>query len=131
MVTGYAYADQINARSNGEMVIEMAYLINGVESIREEILRADLEDIPLSKGSRSRSITLTGHKTVSFSPKVSTIENPTYRYVSGGKLGFRFAKPDLYVNPGDTCRVGDDEFVIDWISYVVSARARMMEVREI
>ena len=131
VVTGYAYADQINARSNGEMVIEMAYLLNGVESIREEILRADLEDIPLSKGARSRSVTLTGHKTVNFSPKVSTIENPTYRYLSGGKLGFRFAKPDLYVNPGDTCRVGDDEFVIDWISYVVSARSRMMEIREV
>jgi len=116
------------------MVIEMAYLIDGEQSVREEILRADLEDIRTDQGPTNRSITLTGHKTQTFSTKITELENPTYKSVSGGRIIYRFAKLDLYLNPGDTCRVGDDEFVIDYITYMVSAGSnhifKTMEVRE-
>ena len=127
-------AAAVSARSNGEMVIELAYLIDGEESVREEILRADLEDIRTDEGPTNRAITLTGHKTQSFGSKIVTLENPVYKNVTSGKITYRFAKMDPYLNPGDTCRVGDDEFEVDYIVYMASVsndRAyKMMEVRE-
>jgi len=128
-------AQAVSDRSNGEMVIEMAYTIDGQESIREEILRADLEDIRTDEGPVNRSIILTGHKTQTFGSKIVELENPTYKNVSGGRILYRFARLDLYLNPGDTCRVEDDEFVIDYITYMVSVGSdhvfKTMELREI
>ena len=57
----------------------------------------------------------------------------TYKNVANGLLGFRFATPDPYLNPGDGLIVPDtgDEFTVGSITYAVAARGlRMMEVRE-
>lgn len=130
VVPGYAYADAINDRSNGQLVIDMAFIVDGSESLREEIIRVDLEDISISKGARNRSFTLSGHRTETFGGNSLTLENPTYRLSENGKLRYRFALPDLYLNPGDSVTVGDDSLTVDEVSYFVSIGRSQMEIAE-
>src|SRR5574343_217966 len=121
VIPGIDYLDAISARANGDMIIEMAYLIDGVESIREEILRAEIEQINFYKGTGSRSVTLVGHLAQTFVAKESRLYNPIYSQRADGDLSYRFAVPDLWINPGDTARVGDDAFTVDAVIYMVSA----------
>ena len=136
VIRDYAnYAAAVTARPNGEMVMEMAYVLDGEESIREEILRAELEDIDLYEGPFNRSIVLTGHKTQTFAGQVTTLENPIYKATVNGRMVYRFAKFDPYLNPGDTCVVGSDSFTVDYVVYMASATIggaanKNMEVRE-
>lgn len=131
VIPDYAtWAAAIAARSNGEMVVEMAYLLDGEVSVREEILRADLEEINLFQGPHNRSIVLTGHKTQTFAGKVTTLEKSIYRGFQGGKLIHRFATADPYLDPGDTCKVDDDAFTVDNIVYMIDTSRATMEVRE-
>ena len=127
-----ATVDALEARANGEMVIEMAYLLDGVESVREEILRADLEQINPQEGPGSRSITLIGHKTITYANQETQLSDPIYKYTSDGRLGYRFATPDPYINPGDTAIVGEDEFTVESVVYMVSVGSgqTVMEVQE-
>ena len=131
VVPGVDYLEQINDRSNGEMVIEMAYSIAGEVSVREELLRVILEDIRPDQGARNRSVSLSGHKTEIFQVQTVTLEKPSYKSVVSGRLNFRFPYIDLYINPGDTCIVGEDSFRIDYITYMVSATLKVMEMREV
>lgn len=131
VIPDYAtWAAAITARSNGEMIVELAYLLDGEVSLREEILRADLEEINLFKGPMNRSIALTGHKTQTFAGKVSTLEKSIYRGFQGGRLVHRFAIADPYLDPGDTCKVDSDEFTVDNIVYMIDTNRATVEVRE-
>ena len=132
-VPGVAQAEEIADRSNGELVIYMAYLLDGVESLREEILRVELEQINPQEGARSRSINLIGHKTVTYDARAVAVQGCNYKYTSGGSRGFRFPQADPYLNPGDALTVVDTEDVltVDYITYAISAKgAKFMEVRE-
>ena len=133
IVPGMALAADIAARSNGEIIVEMAYLIDGIESVREEILRVDLEQINPQEGARNRSITLIGHKTVTYDSRAASVQGCSYKYTSGGSRGFRFPQADPYLNPGDALTVVDtgDALTVDYITYAISAKgAKFMEVRE-
>jgi hypothetical protein len=129
-VSGFDLAEQIADRANGQLIIEMAYFVNSVEQLREEILRVDLENIRTDQGPKNRSITLTGHRTETFGNQVATLTDPIYKFVSEGIRRYRFAIPDPFINPGDTCVVGEDEFRVGYISYIVSNRYRQMEITE-
>lgn len=129
-VPGMDYDEEISNRANGQLVIEMAYFVNGNEELREEILRVDLENVRTDEGSVSRTITLSGHRTESFAGQIITIEDPTYKYVSEGIRRYRFAVPEPFLNPGDTVRINDDEFRCGYITYIVSERYRQMEITE-
>jgi hypothetical protein len=129
-IRGLDYAEQVADRVNGQMIIEMAYFVSGVEQLREEILRVDLENIRIDQGSTNRSITLSGHRTESFGNQLVTLTDPTYKYVSEGIRRYRFAIPDPWINPGDTIRVAEDEFRVGYILYIVSDRHRQMEITE-
>ena len=126
-----AWAAAITARPNGSMYIDMAYLVAGVEQLRERILIVDLDDIRLDKGSRSRAITLTGTRVQTFGAQVVAVPDPSYRYLIDGKISYRFPVPDPWLDPGNTCVVGDDEFTVDWVNYVITENYRSMEVREV
>jgi len=130
-VPDYAQAAAISARTNGELVIDMAYLLSGSEVFREEILRTGIDDIRLDRGPSSRTITISGTKAESFSGQTCVLSNSSYRYFYDGKIGHRFSQPDPYLNPGDTVYVEDDVFVVDWINYIVSDAYRSMEIREV
>jgi hypothetical protein len=129
-VPGFDLAEEISDRANGQLVLEMAYFIGGTEQLREEILRVDLENIRTDQGPRNRSLTLSGHRTESFGQQIITLVDPVYKYVSEGLKRYRFATPEPFINPGDTAKVGDDEFRVNYITYSVSDRYRAMEITE-
>jgi hypothetical protein len=129
------YAAAISARPDGEMVIEMALVMVGVEYVRSEIVRANLENIRLDQGPINATITLTGHKTVTSTPHAITLVNPVYRSVTDGAVRLRFAEPHLYLRPGDTVTCDDDTFTADLISIFIGASdggniTKSMEVAE-
>jgi hypothetical protein len=130
-IPGFTYATQIANRPNGEMVLEIGYEIDGTVEVREEVLRVDLDKINEYKGSRRRSYQLTGYKTHSFAASRAIVENPNYRHTEDGRLLYRFGHVDPFVNPGDTCVVGDDEFTIDYINYNIAPNFSQMEIREV
>ena len=108
----------------------MAYFVAGVEQLREEILRVDLENIRTDEGSKNRSITLTGHRAESYGNQIVSLTDSNYAYISEGIRRFRFPIPDPFINPGDTIRIGADEFRVGYITYIISNRYRQMEITE-
>lgn len=129
VIPGTDHAGDINDRINGDLVVELAYLLNGEESLREEIARTALENIRIDEGSRQESITLTGHRTETWPPKIVALMGENYRYLSAGKLRYR-CFPDLYLRPGDTVRAGEDEFTAGLVTYMVNTARQVMEVSE-
>jgi len=123
VVPGLDYVSHINARPNGELVIEMVLIVDGVESLREEIARVSFENVRIDEGSTQKTLTLTGHKTETWPAQIVTLEGAGYRYLSEGALRYR-ALPDLYLRPGNTVRAGDDEFIAGYVWLSVSARSR-------
>lgn len=129
VVPAYENIDLINERPNGEMVVEVAYYIKGVEELREEFLRVDLTDIRPDEGARNRSVTLTGRKTHSFQNQTVALSGSNYHSIVSGRPTYRFPEVDPFLNPGDTLKVGTDEFRIGSISYFITHTNRTMEVR--
>jgi len=125
-----SYASQINARSNGDMKLEMSYEVNSVEVYRETITLVDLEDIQIDEGASNASISLTGHRTVSFTSKAITLRDIQYYRLKDGLYTVRCLSPDLYLNPGDTVNAHGNIFTVDTVAYIVSERIQTMEVKE-
>lgn len=130
-IPGFSSATYITNRINGEMVIEIGYEIDGSIELREEILRADLSKINDYEGGRRRAYQLIGYKTETYQNQIAILENPSYKATDDGRILYRFPFVDPFVNPGDTCKVGNDQFTIDYITYTVSERSSTMEIREI
>ena len=130
VVPGFSAADSISARSNGDLILEIAYLVDGVESFREKIIEVDLETIRLDHGSRRRSVTLSGSRVIDYAENLVFLEDPTYKYVSNAKIRYRFLKVNPWVNPGDTVKCRDDQFRVASVNYTISNLFRQMEVVE-
>lgn len=130
VIPNSTYSAQIASRSNGQMVVEMAFELGGAEVYREEIVRVDLETIRIDEGAISSSITLDGHATDTWSSKVSTLQFPTYKKTDGGKITYRLSFPDMYLRPGDTAKYGEDEFTVGKITLSVNSMQQQMEVVE-
>lgn len=128
---GVDYAAEINARSNGDLKVEMAFLVDGVEQQREILVAVDLEDIRIDEGSVNQSITLSGHRTEAFVSKTVILDRSTfYNLGDDGKMRYRFAEPDLYLKPGDTVQTRTDEFIVGLVTYFVDVSRQQMELTE-
>lgn len=125
-----AYSAQINDRPNGELVLTMAYYYKGVLQLTEELMRVDLETVRIDEGFRSESITLSGHKTETYAGNTITLQDVTYRTVSGGLVRLRTATPNLYLRPGDTVLWDTDEFTAGLVTLSINQRQSTMEVAE-
>lgn len=123
------YSAIVSARSNGQMVIDMALILDGVEAVREEICRVDLEDINIYEGARNKSITLSGHATETYTTKITALTGASYYNLSGGLRRYRCAM-DPYLKPGDTVRVNSEEFEVGYITISRSVGSETMEVVE-
>jgi len=130
VIRGTDYADEVNARSNGDLKVEMAYELYGSEIYRETVAIVDLEDIQVDEGSSSASIVLTGHRTITYTPKQITLRDIVYYQLKDGKYRFRCSIPNLYLAPGDTAIGDGNKFTVDEIQYIVSPELQMMEVKE-
>ena len=123
VVPGEDYLTAIEARTHGEMQVHMAYLVDGAEQYREIICRADYEQYREDKGGRNISLTLTGHKTETFTPKTIDLRDVQYFSNDAGEYRYRCAAVDLYLNPGDTARYDGNAFTVGQIVNIVSAEA--------
>lgn len=128
----FNYSVDVALRPGGEMLVDMAYEIDGEIALRERILEADLEDISTYEGPVSRSIVLTGHRTQDFGGQVVTFNRSEviYRGYQTRARSFRFAFIDPFLNPGDTVVVGAESFTCNNIIYIINPLRTTMEVRE-
>lgn len=130
VIPGIEYVQEIADRSNGEMKLEMAYIVGGVEHHREVLAQITLESISTYEGTKSKSIVLMGHKTESVGTKIVTVSGVSYFSEIGGKRRIRLAVPDMYLKPGDTIRWGAEEFIAGSISTVVGENQMFSEIGE-
>jgi hypothetical protein len=130
-----AYADEILARPNGEMVFYKGVRFADDSIQVQEIARVDmeLENLRMDKGPKSRSITVVGHKTVSTTdPNVVTLSGASYRNYAGGTRRYR-CDVDLWLRPGDTAVIEgqDEQFQVGYISYTIGIGQEEMEIVEV
>ncbi len=112
------------------MIVEMAYLIEGVEQHREQLARVDLENVRVDKGTRNRSATLSGHRTETWGAQIVTLRGITYQSDYNGLIRIRCAMPDLWLRPGNTVNAGDETFVAGQVLTAMAKKTQWMEVVE-
>jgi len=126
---GFDSITEISNRPNGELVINMLVSESGVLN-SYEIMRANYETLRGDQGSEKYSLTLTGHKQVTYStPKTVTLEGSTYRSTVDGKIRHR-SVPDKELNPLDTANINGESFVVGEIVLAVGASFQTMEIVE-
>lgn len=133
VVMGYTSTDAaaIQVRQNGEMVVDMAAVIDGVESLREELIRADLYSIRYDRGGESQSITLVGYKTRTYGGndiELAGVIGETM--LADGRMQYRCASPDFYLKPGDTAIYGGGQIKVWTVTCLVSPVLQFMDVAE-
>ena len=133
VIPGSDYATAISDRNDPvnppELSVYMRKTFSDGNVITEQIMAVDLEDTTIDEGSTSYSITLSGHRTTTYSAKAITLTGASYKNLTGGKTRYRCA-PDLYLRPGDTVTVNGDTFTADNISIAISVDSQTMEVSE-
>lgn len=128
---GAQWAAEIDARSNGQIVLYKGTEDDSGNQNLVEIARATLETVRPDEGARSYSTTLTGHRTTSAtSPKTLTISNVSYRNVEGGKRRFRSQDIAEFLAPGDTAVIGAESIVVGEISTAVGDQYSQQEIVE-
>lgn len=130
VIPSLAYSTDITLRPNGDMKLEVAYLIANIEVLRETLIVVDLETVRTDEGAKSQSITLDGHRDESFGGQICTPRGVSYKSCTDSKWLVR-CLPDPYLRPGDTIRVdGVDLFDCDMVSMYASESYASMEVSE-
>jgi len=121
VVAGVGCYEGITLRPDGDILISMAYRINGVTMFQEVIARANMGSIDFYGGGKSQSVTLSGAKQTTYSSgKTVALSNVVQSSFVSGKWRARMAVPDLYLNPGDTVIVDGGTFTADLITTTVS-----------
>jgi hypothetical protein len=131
VIPGTDYAEDIADRSNGSIVLHTAYPDGaGGWTQRETIGAVELESVRIDDGPVNQTITLSGHRTETFSAKSVSLSGIEYRYTDAGVRRVRCA-PHLYLRPGDAVDAGTGyAFTANLISYTVSPGQQTMEVSE-
>lgn len=129
VIPGTDWSSAINARLNGELIVKMGYLLNDEIVLSEIVSQVTMESIRIDEGAINQSITLDGHKTEIFTHKEVDLKNPIYMNLDAGKLRYR-CTPDLYLKPGDTANINNDSFIVDTVSFSVSAELETYEIAE-
>ena len=132
-VIPYSQADleAVQGRPDGQLIIDMVASIGGLESLREELLRADFYSIRFDRGPRSQSITLVGYGDQSFGPGFAELDNIVSEFMNAdGTLRYRCAQPDFYLKPGHTAKFGENEIIVDTITCFIGEKKQYMEVSE-
>lgn len=121
----------IQARTNGEIIVKKGVKYHDGTINAEEICRVDYESLQLNRGGRSDSATLSGHKTVSAgTAKIRALSEVSYYGIQAdGKRVFR-AAPDLFLRVGDQATYNGQMIVVGQIQHMVNATMAMMQVTE-
>lgn len=94
--------------------------------ISELLMAVNLENINTNEGDVNQSMTLEGHRTHSYTPKIVNLTGATYRNTNDGKIRYRCA-PDMYLRPGDTVIINDETFTADDITIYKSVDSETFE----
>jgi hypothetical protein len=124
------YIDSITARQDGNIRIEQGFERSGVVLQRELIIETDIETVRSDEGGTNQSITLSGRKQTTYDSKNVTLTDATFRGLNAGKLRYRLAEPDIFLNPGDIVTIGDDTFTVGMMLYAISANMQNFEISE-
>jgi hypothetical protein len=118
-------------RPNGDLVIDMVATVSGVESLREELIRAPLFSTRYDRGGDSRSINIVGYASgISGGSRVELQGVTTETMLSDGRMRLRCARPDFYLKPGDTAIFGSQEITVGSIASAISPVSQYMDVSE-
>ncbi len=124
------YVEQIEARQNGELVIQKGYRFSDGSSRYEEILRSSFDTLRPDEGQRALTITVSGYfrgKPVSKGSRTLTgirsISTPN------GKRRVR-CDIDFFLQPGMTVDALGKTFTADYINYYVNESGKFAEVGE-
>lgn len=122
---------EITARENGELVLDMAAVVDGETPIREELIRANFEYPRYDRGAVNQSITLSGYKTHSFVGGSSVLENVvTAAMDTDGTMRYRCAVPDFFLKPGHVATVDGESFTVDTVTCMIGPETQYMDVSE-
>lgn len=124
------YVDDIEARSNGELVIQKGYKLATGQVQFEEILRSAFDDARPDQGRSSLTLTVSGYmrgKPFSVGSRALTGIRSTRK--PNGKRRV-FCDIDLFLQPGMTVTALNDSFQADYINYYVNQTDKFCEVGE-
>lgn len=128
VIPGEDLYEDINDRSGGTLKL---YIVKTAASnkVKELLIAVTLEDIRIDKGTENISISLSGHATVTYTPKIVVIKDLYYENIINGLRRWRF-NPYVYLRPGDTVYIDGSTIVADDISWSVSENSFAMECAE-
>lgn len=123
------YADEIAARTDGEIRVVMCQVKNGEIINQEQIARVSMDYVSVDEGTSNKSVTLSGHSDPEgAAQKTVTLENSTYKRLVDGTTTLRFPEPNIYLRPGDTVVSGPDQIKAEKITLYMSVSRQQMEV---
>lgn len=102
-----------------ELSVYIVKTFSDGNQIMEQLMAVTLEKIDTYEGAINQSITLDGHRTKTYTPKIVTLTGASYRNTTDGELRYRCAT-DLYLRPGDTVNINGETFTADDISIAIS-----------
>ena len=117
---GLSLAADIAARIDGRLIVYRRWQ-DAAHVHDAPILWVDLEEAKPYEGANSQSISLTGHQTITFSPKAWDIaaDGVNYRELSA-PARFRCGVLDPEVRPGDAVTYDGDTITVGAVSYNMS-----------
>lgn len=120
----------IEARQNGELVIQKGYRFADGSSRYEEILRSNFDTLRPDRGRSSLTVTVSGYLPGQGAPSGSRVLNGIRSVsTSNGKRRVR-CNVDLFLKPGMTVHALGESFVASYINYYVTQADKFCEVGE-
>jgi len=125
-----ALLPDIQARQNGELVIQKGYKFSTGETRYEEILRSRFDTLRPDRGQRALTVTVSGYlpSTTNFSGS-RTLTGIRNISVQNAKRRVR-CDIDLFLQPGMTVHAMGESFRAAYINYYVSQTDKFCEVGE-
>lgn len=129
---GPAYASDVEDRAAGDLIVQVGARYADGTTEWSELVRAGLDEIRADTGPSRASITITGYRSNSYSPKTITLDAGDYdRTLSNGRR-YRMPFLDFNARPGDQATLADTtEMIIGSITYTVNASRATMELSEL
>lgn len=120
----------IDARQNGELVIQKGYRLAGGATRFEEILRSRFDTLRPDRGQRALTVTVSGYLLKeSSSLGARTLTGVRSISSPNGQRRVR-CEIDMFLQPGMTAHVLGESFVVDYINYYVNSTDKFCEVSE-
>lgn len=124
------YVADIEARPNGELVIQKGYKFTNGQVQFEEILRAAFDDARPDQGRASLTLTVSGYmRGKPFSVGSRVLSGIRSTSAPNGKRRV-ICDIDLFLQPGMTVTALNDSFQADYINYYVNETDKFCEVGE-